>query len=175
MNTSAKQTENLAECGNKSKPLLANRLFRGFSKKHNCWIYGDLIHTPEKQTRIINYTDISADGVDNYVSINELVEPSSIGQFTSAIDKNVETVCEGDILSKVEIEKLGGNIQYFYVVKWSSSNDGYRCIQYKLDEDEKGVYWRKIDSSSAISMVTCYNHIIGTVFENQHLFNRDVE
>lgn len=163
------------QSGNKSRPMLANRLFRGYSKKHNNWIYGNLINTPEKQTRIINYTDIINDGVDNFVTINELVETNSIGQFTSSIDKNAETICEGDILSKVEIEKLGINIQYFYVVKWSSSNDGYRCIQYKLDEDENGVYWRKIDSSSAISMVISYNHIIGTVFENQHLFSRDVE
>jgi hypothetical protein len=30
MNKSTKPTENLAECGNKSKPLLANRYFKDF-------------------------------------------------------------------------------------------------------------------------------------------------
>jgi len=44
--------------------------FRGFSKKLNCWIYGDLIHTPEKKVRIINHTPTSFDGL-KWCNINE--------------------------------------------------------------------------------------------------------
>ena len=110
MSKSTKPTFNLAENGNKSKPLLSSRLFRGFSTKHNNWIYGDLIHTPEKTMRIINYTDISADGVNDYIDINELVEIKSVGQCTGTFDRNADDIYEGDIVvfsknSKINIVK----------------------------------------------------------------------
>ena len=82
MTKHSESTQN-ATCDNN---VLANRLFRGFSAKHNNWIYGDLIHTPEKRMRIINYTDISSDGVDNFVTINEMVETRSVGQCVGLFD-----------------------------------------------------------------------------------------
>ena len=100
-----------ATCDNN---MLANRLFRGFSIKHNNWIYGDLIHTPEKRMRIINYTDISSDGVDNFVTINEMVETKSVGQFVGLFDIKADDIYEGDIIQDVRFK-------YKYVVVYEGN------------------------------------------------------
>ena len=92
-----------ATCDN---AVLSSRLFRGFSIKHNNWIYGDLIHTPEKRMRITNYTDISSDGVDNFITINEIVESKSVGQCTGVFDRNADDIYEGDIVVFSENSKI---------------------------------------------------------------------
>jgi uncharacterized phage protein (TIGR01671 family) len=129
-----------------SKPMLANRLFRGFSKKHNCWIYGDLIHTPEKQTRILNYTDTSSDGVDSFVTINELVDKESIGQCSGVFDKKAEDIFDGDILY---FEGHGNHLVYF-----ENGAFGYMGIY---------EFVSLLDSNLSISKV------VGNIYENSEL------
>lgn len=130
-----------ATCDNN---VLANRLFRGFSKKQNNWIYGDLIHTPEKRMRIINYTDVSSDGVDNFVTINEMVEAKSVSQFTGLKDIEGKKIYEGDII-------LGYNNPH--VVTFA---DGAFYLTYK-------------NSSVRLSITCGALKIIGNIFENPEL------
>lgn len=96
---------------------------------------------------------------------------SPLMQYTGLKDKNGKEIYEGDIMSKVEIPDLGKTIDYFYVVKWSSSDFGYRTFRYRLDENENGTYWRKQPSSDSLNMVNCYNHVIGNIYENPELLN----
>jgi len=78
--------------------------FRGFSKKLNCWIEGDLIHTPENKVRIINHTPTSFDGIDSFVIVNELVEPDSVGEFIGITNKKQKDIFEGDILCEYRLD-----------------------------------------------------------------------
>ena len=133
--------------GNKSKPLLANRLFRGYSKKHRTWIYGDLIHTPEGKMRIINFTETTEDGIFNYVDVNELVEIDSVGQCTGVYDRLADDIFEGDIVLFPDNTKI-------HIVKYI--NTGYT-----------------LTASNGNIMVYNFNptvlEIIGNVYQNPEL------
>lgn len=91
-------------------------------------------------------------------------------QFTGLKDKNGVEIYEGDILSKVSVFELGGNIDYFYVVKWSSSDNGFRVFKYRIDENEDGMYWKKQPSSDSLIMANTYNHVIGNIYEHSELW-----
>ncbi len=134
-----------ATCDN---AVLSSRLFRGFSIKHNNWIYGDLIHTPEKRMRIINYTDISSDGVDNYISINEIVESNSVGQCTGVFDRNADDIYEGDIYTM-----------------------GDKNIKYKVVWRDSGFIGKQLSSSSYAGLEHWREQIkiIGNVYQNPEL------
>lgn len=134
-----------ATCDN---AVLSSRLFRGFSIKHNNWIYGDLIHTPEKRMRIINYTDISSDGVDNFITINEMVESKSVGQCTGVFDRNADDIYEGDIYTM-----------------------GDKNIKYKVVWHDSGFIGKQLGSSSYVGLEHWREQIkiIGNVFQNPEL------
>jgi YopX protein len=134
-----------ATCDN---AVLSSRLFRGFSIKHNNWIYGDLIHTPEKRMRIINYTDISSDGVDNFITINEIVESNSVGQCTGVFDRNADDIYEGDIYTM-----------------------GDKNIKYKVVWHDSGFIGKQLGSSSYAGLEHWRGQIkiIGNVFKNPEL------
>jgi uncharacterized phage protein (TIGR01671 family) len=78
--------------------------FRGLNKKTNDWVYGDLIHTPEKTKRIIWFELKGEIPLDvDYNSFNEVVETESVGQFTGLIDSKGNKIFEGDLV-RIETE-----------------------------------------------------------------------
>lgn len=86
MKTDAKPTENLAECGNKSKPLLSSRLF-----KFRAW--GTTIKWMSKPFsfgQVLNFHD---------QIIKSLTADEIVMQFTGLKDKNEVEIYEGDIVT----------------------------------------------------------------------------
>ena len=74
--------------------------FRGLNKKTNEWVYGDLIHTPERTKRIIWFELKGEMPLDvDYNSFNEVVKTESVGQFTGLIDDYGVKIYEGDLVS----------------------------------------------------------------------------
>lgn len=68
--------------------------FRGYSKNLKCWLYGDLINTPDNKHYIITYS-----GSDNdYQIIKDEVEKDSIGVNTGRFDSKKIPIYSGDIL-----------------------------------------------------------------------------
>lgn len=96
MNTNKTQAEQLTQ------DAVSRRLFRGFSKKNNNWVYGDLIYTPSGEFRILNFTFALSDSITETYTINELVEKKSVGQFIGVFDKKGNNIFEGDIISDKE-------------------------------------------------------------------------
>ena len=92
MNTSTKQTENLAECGNKSKPLLSSRLFKFRAWNENI----KLMSKPFKFGQVLNFHD---------QIIKSLTTDEIVMQFTGLIDKNNKEIYEGDILKDADGNK----------------------------------------------------------------------
>jgi len=68
--------------------------FRGYSKNLNCWLYGDLINTPDNKHFIITYSGSEND----YQIIKEEVEKDSIGVNTGVFDSKKIPIYSGDIL-----------------------------------------------------------------------------
>lgn len=113
-------------------------------------------------------------GNDEWAFVNILKENGNryiVEQFTGLHDKNGVEIYEGDILSKVSISELGGLIQYFYLVFWSSSDQGFKTKQYVLDENEEGSYWRIKNEGifDSLVMVKTYNHVVGNIHLNPEL------
>jgi uncharacterized phage protein (TIGR01671 family) len=78
--------------------------FRGLNKKTNKWVYGDLIHTPERTKRIIWFELKGEIPLDvDYNSFNEVVKKESVGQFTGLIDSKGNKIFEGDLV-RIETE-----------------------------------------------------------------------
>ncbi len=142
--------------------------FRGFSFEKKEFVFG--CYT-EHQNFINLKKYIKTNKKGQFIWLE--VDDESVGQYTGLKDKNGTKIYEGDIMSKVHINELGKIIQYYYVVIWSSSDVGFVCKQYILDENEDGEYWRlKNDLFDSLIMVKTYNHVIGNIFENPELINK---
>jgi len=146
-----------------------NTKFRGCSKKLNCWIYGDLIHTPENTTRIINHTPTSFGGIDSFKIVNELVEPDSVGMFTGFTDKDGNEIYGGDIISFTAVRDGTQHKKYRIYFNeeggaWYCYNGGLLCdilVEQNNDNWKLAANWSIRDNQ--------YVRIIGTIFENPEI------
>ncbi len=105
MNTSTKQTENLAECGNKSKPLLAVVLFDKYGLELE---NGSIIN--------INQT---VNGENLFVMLD-------VKELDLRYDFEISYKYQYDVLSLLEPNKLNGDIELGIVGSLHSFIGNYR-------------------------------------------------
>ena len=73
--------------------------FRALTKKNNVMVFGDLIGCPNGEHRIIWFELKGELPLDvDYNDFNEVVQSSTIGQFTGLKDELQNDIYEGDIL-----------------------------------------------------------------------------
>lgn len=81
--------------------------FRGRNIHTGEWLYGDLEYNRVKEiARIHSYNN---DG--NYIGQN-IVDPSTVGQFTELFDKTGKNIFEGDILQCPSVPNIPLEVRY---------------------------------------------------------------
>lgn len=128
--------------------------FRGFSKKYNKFVYGDVIKTTKfkNMSFIVVSNEYDEDRVyDEYYKECEFIaiDINTIGQFTGLKDKNGVEIYEGDIV------KFQYGIGRVY---WCDNTSQFK-IEFNIDSDSLWLYCCK---NSIIE-------IIGNIYENKEL------
>ena len=86
--------------------------FRAMTKANNVMVFGDVIVCPNGEHRMLWFELKGENSLDlDYDSFNEVVQTSTIGQFTGLKDKNGIEIYEDDILKDVH---FGYNTKVVY-------------------------------------------------------------
>ncbi len=129
--------------------VISNRLikFRGKDLATRKWVYGNLL-LPITSCRIVNYTEIEVDGVKraNYHYYD--VDPDTVGQSTSLLDRTGKEIYEDDIV-------LAYQSPLPHVVKWYN---GEYIIDYPRTKDCESLY-----------RASRHSTIIGNIHDNPGL------
>lgn len=75
-------------------------LFRGRRLDNGEWVYGDLEYNRAKNIARIHTYDEEGEYL-----MRHLVEPESVGQFSSLLDKNDSPIYEGDIVEAYDLDE----------------------------------------------------------------------
>lgn len=121
--------------------------FRALTKNNNVMVFGDLIHTPDNECRIIWF--------DDKKTYNEIVQSSSIGQFTGLKDIHGKEIYEGDVLEFMHHKHRVFRVKGGLVIN-SHSDD--------FDKDYTPFYEACADMQTAQWIEQCT--ITGNIYEN---------
>ena len=158
MNTSTKQTENSAECGNKSKPLLSSRLF-----KFRAW--GTKIKwlsKPFSFGQVLNFHD---------QIIKSLTTDEIVMQFTGLLDKNGKEIYEQDIV-KWGMHGFSEECWHRYAIVEINPDIKFRIIFYinaKTKEKKESDNYEFHYGRFAYKDTQNHLEVIGNIFENPEL------
>ena len=87
-------------------------LFRGKRKGNGEWVFGDLVHFPDRTKIDTHKNGQPWRGYD--------VDPDTVGQFTGLTDKNGKRIFEGDIVRNADGYLFSA--QYPFAVKFCDGN-----------------------------------------------------
>lgn len=131
--------------------------FRGFNKKNNKWLYGDLIHNR-------GLTLVCPVGIaDPFATWEDfVVEPDSVGQFTGLYDFEGKEVYEWDIINDGE---------FSHIVSYSLNDARFVVIRIEhfTDEIERVMNMNRIYQER---LKEYDKKVIGNIHDNPELMER---
>ena len=146
--------------------------FRAMTKANNVMVFGDLIVCPNGEHRILWFEmkgELPLDVDYNY--FNEVVQSSTVGQFTGLLDKNGKEIYEGDVIK----HDLGH--ERFKKLKWQVVFE-FGSFQLRTESEHNPVSFpyhahQAIINNSILSQSEYCEHIeiIGNIYENPNLIN----
>lgn len=89
--------------------------FRGKSTAYNKWVYGDLVH----------YADPERIYIKDAKRVLILIDPDTVGQWTTKLDKNKKYIYEGDIVRVEYAEDIDQPPFIDYIVRWDDKKCGF--------------------------------------------------
>lgn len=118
-------------------------LFRGKRKGNGEWVFGDLVHFPDRTKIDTHKNGQPWRGYD--------VDPDTVGQFTGLLDKNGKRIFEGDIVRNAD--------GYLFSAQYNF------CVKYN-----EGRFWGDADGFVDVCGAELrYCEVIGNIHNNPEL------
>lgn len=146
--------------------------FRAMTKANNVMVFGDLIVCPNGEHRILWFEmkgELPLDVDYNY--FNEVVQSSTVGQFTGLLDRNGKEIYYGDVIKHDLGHEMFTKLNWQVVFEFGAFQ--LRNPLYDLPISFVYHAFASIENGSIISDEEYNNHleIIGNIYENPNLIN----